>query len=342
MEEEYIINNKQCLIKMDSPLLEGWEECKDLKVLKAYAPIAEAEIPTGLRWKGSRIPAALWSQVLGTAEAFPNMEIMLSLYYNRHKHEWRIKCTEQKGSAASVYMADDGVHPEPGFSLLGSIHTHPNMKAFWSSTDAAYQGDYIGIHIVLGITQGLVSTSLCSIRTKHGVYDQELDLICEPVPLGVPHEANAEWVETIKAQRLKIEEYELQYRKIKGIKDPAAVSYFNNDDIYNYRDVHGWDPKVQKITMPETSSATWFDELQKKAQSSNKGEATFAVEALDQVGKVRLGLAWLFNNGMADQVEDILDEYYAAMTEDGDDFYDDSDDLAFTVGSPFDPNWEEK
>lgn len=340
MEEEYVINNKQCLIKIDSPLLEGWEECKDLKVLKAYAPIAEAEIATGLRWKGSRIPAALWSQVLGTAEAFPNMEIMLSLYYNRHKHEWRIKCTEQKGSAASVYMADDGVYPEPGFSLLGSIHTHPNMTAFWSSTDEAYQGDYIGIHIVLGITKGLVSTSLCSIRTKHGVYDQELDLICEPVPLGVPHEANAEWVETIKAQRLKIEEYELQYRKIKGIKDPAAVSYFNNDAIYNYRDAQGGDPKVQKITMPATSSATWFDELQKRAQSSNTGEATFAVEALDQVGKVRLGLAWLCNNGMAAQVEDILDEYYAAMTEDEDGFYDDSDDLAFAVGSPFDPNWE--
>ena len=62
MEEEYVINNKQCLIKMDSPLLEGWEECKDLKVLKAYAPIAEAEITPGLRWKGSRIPAALWSR----------------------------------------------------------------------------------------------------------------------------------------------------------------------------------------------------------------------------------------------------------------------------------------
>ena len=300
-----VVTSDQCMIRTDSPLLEGWENCNTVEALKAYADPTDYSIVPGLTWKGAQMSKELWSEVIGTAEAFPNMEINLSLYYNRKKEKWGVKCPEQKGYAASVSALDQGNYPDAGFALIGSLHTHPYMTAFWSTTDRKDQSKVAGVHIVLGLTKGKVTTTLCTIFTPFGEYDQLLDTICEPVDFAATHTANPEWVKTIKTQSY--------------VKPPTA--YTKPTGAWNSKTTNLW-AKTANSYMPHTvnytgswstavsSTAHALVELETQTKSTNPVIREKALLAKKQVAKVREALTWLEDNDFEDAASQVIDEVY--------------------------------
>ena len=199
--KDYVVGTDVVLAKLDSPNLEGWITVNSIKELKTYAkkPVDRAQYPTPV-WKGSKFPAALMKQVLGTIHEFPRMETAYSLYYNIRTKEWAVKCPEQNGSGASVSYEDDGSGMPDGYSIIGSIHTHPEMSAFWSGTDLNDQTKKHGIHFVFGLRDGLVSTSLCTVFTPTEQFNQDIREVVEDFDWAQVYEPVAEWVETIKKQ----------------------------------------------------------------------------------------------------------------------------------------------
>lgn len=199
--KDFVVGSDRVLAKLDSPNLKGWITVNSIKELVTYAkkPVDRTKYPTPV-WKGSKFPAALMKQVLGTIHEFPRMETAYSLYYNIRTKEWAVKCPEQNGGGASVSYEDDGSGMPEGYSIIGSIHTHPEMSAFWSGTDLNDQTKKHGIHFVFGLRGGLVATSLCTVFTPTEQFDQELREVVEDFDWNQVYEPVAEWVETIKKQ----------------------------------------------------------------------------------------------------------------------------------------------
>jgi proteasome lid subunit RPN8/RPN11 len=184
-------------------MLEGWEPCKDLEVIKAFAPKCNPKYQPGMVWVGSKMPSELFQKVLGTFAQFPKMETAYSIYYRLSDRSWHIKVPSQCGAGASVQFEDKGDGVPAGYALIGSIHTHPEMGAFWSGTDMNDQKSKYGLHMVFGLKDGKVAHHKCSIFTPTDKYDQEIWNVVEETDLDADYEAPPEWVEKIRAQDYK-------------------------------------------------------------------------------------------------------------------------------------------
>ena len=190
------------VVKIDSPLINGWEKVSDIETLLAHAdgPLPESDRPS-LSWVGSKMPAELLKQVLGTIRMFPRLETGYILLYRISDASWRVHCPNQSGSAGSVNFADDREdEARDGYAEIGTIHTHPEMSAFWSGTDMRDQRGKRGLHIVFGLRGGLVSQSLCTIFGQEAHFDVPLWDVCEQVDLAVEYPPVEAWVETIGKQ----------------------------------------------------------------------------------------------------------------------------------------------
>lgn len=199
--EEFYVGYDRILVKVDSPVLEGYEVCKSLDDLRASTMKKTPPIVPGVRWTGAKIPNALMSQILGTIHAFPKMETAYVLYYSTRENKWAAKCPEQNGAGAAVYFKDNGEPPAPGFATIGTIHTHPEMSAFWSGIDLDDQRSKWGIHMVFGLRDGFVDTTLCTVFTLTDKYDQKLEDVIEPIDFKHEWAPNKEWVEKIKRSK---------------------------------------------------------------------------------------------------------------------------------------------
>lgn len=198
---DYVIDNKDCLVRVDTKLIEGWDVCPDLKLLKTYAsPAIENKPVAGLKWKGGHIPATLMKRILGTMKAFPNKETLYTLYHNPRTLAWHADSPTQVGRGASVSGSDENSKLPDGFYYIGTVHSHPNMRAFWSGTDHKDQDSTFGLHFVFGLTEGRANSVLCSIFTTSSKYDQEFTDVCEAVDFQETMEADPGWVKIIEAQ----------------------------------------------------------------------------------------------------------------------------------------------
>ena len=202
--KNYAVGTDKVLAKLDSPTLSGWISVTSIDELKTYAknPVDREKCPEPV-WKGTKFPASLMQQVIGTIRQFPRMETAYSLYYNIRKKEWAVKCPDQNGSGASVSYEDDGTGMPEGFAIIGSIHTHPEMSAFWSGVDLNDQKKKHGIHFVFGLRNGYVSEYKCTVFTPTEQYDQNLEDVVEEFDWSQSYEPVAEWVEIIKKQAYK-------------------------------------------------------------------------------------------------------------------------------------------
>jgi len=202
-QRQYALGNDKCLLRVDSPLIGGWEEVKDLKQLMAYVqhPCRD-DVQEGMEWKGSKIPKELMENVLGTIHEFPHRETGYILCYRLSDNTWDIECPEQSGSGGGVSFHNTEERTD-GYTEVGTIHTHPEMGAFWSGTDRRDQEFKYGVHIVFGTKGGLVDTSLCSIFTPNGQHDIPIDTFTEDVDFKTVHPPVDEWVERIKAARYR-------------------------------------------------------------------------------------------------------------------------------------------
>lgn len=199
--KNFVVAQDGVRVRLEGPCLEGWVKPKNFEDLQSYAekPLDTERYP-GPKWIGSKMPASLMKQVLGTIHEFPHMETAFSLYYNALDGKWAVKCPEQSGAGASVSFYDDGTGMPEGFTLCGSIHTHPEMAAFWSGTDLTDQQFKAGIHIVFGLRNGLVHENKCTVFLPSTQEDQDIWSVVEEVDFNEVNEPVAEWVETIKRQ----------------------------------------------------------------------------------------------------------------------------------------------
>ena len=252
--KNYVVGTDKVLAKLDTPCLEGWITVDNIKELQTYSEkeINREDYPEPV-WKGTKFPAALMQQVLGTLHEFPHMETAYSLYYNVTTGEWAVKCPDQNGSGASVSYEDDGSGMPAGFSIIGSIHTHPEMSAFWSGTDLNDQKKKHGIHFVFGLHDGLVRYSLVTVFTPTEQFNQNIHDVVEDFDWAQVYPPVAEWVETIKKQayrrpvvvytgKTSVTSYKYNRNKYDWSRYGASgstSSYAGYSD-YDYDDHYGW------------------------------------------------------------------------------------------------------
>lgn len=199
MKRKYAIGNDKVLVYVDEPLVEGYEEAKAVSQIKAVCdhPVRD-DIVEGLVYRGAKIPADLVKDVFGTIRQYPNREVGFMLLYKGSEHKWKIQCPEQRGGGAAVTYK--GERDEEGYSEVGTIHTHPQMGAFWSGTDHANNAGKHGLHIVFGLSDGLVTSYKCTLYTVHNQYDQNLWNVMEEVSFTEKYPPRKEWTDIIDKQ----------------------------------------------------------------------------------------------------------------------------------------------
>lgn len=148
----YSIGTDRALILVGNPFVSGAVRAETLEDIMAVADGPAMPVPEGLRWRAPRIPGELMRRVIGTAGALP-FEICFQLLHNLQTREWDVHLGHQLGTATFVTSADDREDLK-GFMKVGSIHSHPNMGAFWSGTDMRANWENYGLHMVVGTSCG--------------------------------------------------------------------------------------------------------------------------------------------------------------------------------------------
>lgn len=218
-------------IYIDSPNAKGWHQCEPEEFFANQRPYDTELNKDLLKWTGAKVGKDLLLQVAALANCFPRMEIMVCLYYNSTEQKWLANVPKQKGSGAHVKYDDEDFDPPKGYEFLGTIHTHPEMSAFWSCVDRNDQNRKNGLHLVLGLRNGKINEVLCSLFYNGKQYDQpdayELPAADDPLP-----EVNEDW-------KAKVTMQELQEPKLNIVKDTTALlepdwypSYSSADFMY--------------------------------------------------------------------------------------------------------------
>lgn len=218
-------------IYIDSPNAKGWHQCEPEEFFANQRPYDTELNKDLLKWTGAKVGKDLLLQVAALANCFPRMEIMVCLYYSSTGQKWLANVPKQKGSGAHVKYDDENFDPPKGYEFLGTIHTHPEMSAFWSCVDRNDQNRKNGLHLVLGLRNGKINEVLCSLFYNGKQYDQpdayELPAADDPLP-----EVNEDW-------KAKVTMQELQEPKLNIVKDTTSLlepdwypSYSSADFMY--------------------------------------------------------------------------------------------------------------
>lgn len=218
-------------IYIDSPNAKGWHQCEPEEFFANQRPYDTELNKDLLKWTGAKVGKDLLLQVAALANCFPKMEIMVCLYYSSTEQKWLANVPKQKGSGAHVKYDDEDFDPPKGYEFLGTIHTHPEMSAFWSCVDRNDQNRKNGLHLVLGLRNGKINEVLCSLFYNGKQYDQpdayELPAADDPLP-----EVNEDWKSKVTMQ-------ELQEPKLNIVKDTTSLlepdwypSYSSADFMY--------------------------------------------------------------------------------------------------------------
>lgn len=218
-------------IYIDSPNAKGWHQCEPEEFFANQRPYDTELNKDLLKWTGAKVGKDLLLQVAALANCFPRMEIMVCLYYSSTEQKWLANVPKQKGSGAHVKYDDENFDPPKGYEFLGTIHTHPEMSAFWSCVDRNDQNRKNGLHLVLGLRNGKINEVLCSLFYNGKQYDQpdayELPAADDPLP-----EVNEDWKSKVTMQ-------ELQEPKLSIVKDTISLlepdwypSYSSADFMY--------------------------------------------------------------------------------------------------------------
>lgn len=218
-------------IYIDSPNAKGWHQCEPEEFFANQRPYDTELNKDLLKWTGAKVGKDLLLQVAALANCFPRMEIMVCLYYSSTEQKWLANVPKQKGSGAHVKYDDEDFEPPKGYEFLGTIHTHPEMSAFWSCVDRNDQNRKNGLHLVLGLRNGKINEVLCSLFYNGKQYDQpdayELPAADDPLPA-----VNEDWKSKVTMQ-------ELQEPKLNIVKDTTALlepdwypSYSSADFMY--------------------------------------------------------------------------------------------------------------
>lgn len=166
----FLFQKDKAFVQMNNSYIRGWAETEQATALDLVMPdTVEADID----YIGPTLALDEFLKVLGLFKWAAGVfgEATVVLVDNQGKLEVRVP--EQHGTAAhSTYIRPDtGALP-----IVGTIHSHPGMSAFWSGTDRNDQLKASGMHLVIGLERGtgLISDSLCSLFTLRTQKDYPL------------------------------------------------------------------------------------------------------------------------------------------------------------------------
>ena len=197
----YKITNAGVSVYTKALIAQGWEPCRTVTQLQAVASKDFPEDNRELHYVGPKMPVSWLKQVLGTIKQFPNDEVGFLLYINPQTDDWYVDVSTQHGGAAAVQFE----HKEApkGYMWIGTIHTHPEMPAFWSNTDVRDQTMRGGLHIVFGLSKGKPSSELISLFGINAGQTrvEPADIYEEILDYTQDYEPNDEWIKTIKEKQ---------------------------------------------------------------------------------------------------------------------------------------------
>lgn len=286
-------------IYIDSPNAKGWHQCEPEEFFANQRPYDTELNKDLLKWTGAKVGKDLLLQVAALANCFPRMEIMVCLYYSSTEQKWLANVPKQKGSGAHVKYDDEDFEPPKGYEFLGTIHTHPEMSAFWSCVDRNDQNRKNGLHLVLGLRNGKINEVLCSLFYNGKQYDQpdayELPAADDPLP-----EANEDW-------KAKVTMQELQEPKLNIVKDTTALlepdwypSYSSADFMYG----------SDSISPCLSDTASYFDVLNSAVKLDEPQLYELCAQLLEILGQN--DLAAVVDTAAAEAFADTVDACYEA------------------------------
>lgn len=281
-------------IYIDSPNAKGWHQCEPEEFFANQRPYDTELNKDLLKWTGAKVGKDLLLQVAALANCFPRMEIMVCLYYSSTEQKWLANVPKQKGSGAHVKYDDEDFDPPKGYEFLGTIHTHPEMSAFWSCVDRNDQNRKNGLHLVLGLRNGKINEVLCSLFYNGKQYDQpdayELPAADDPLP-----EVNEDW-------KAKVTMQELQEPKLNIVKDTTSLlepdwypSYSSADFMYG----------SDSISPCLSDTASYFDILNSAVKLDEPQLYELCAQLLEILGQN--DLAAVVDTAAAEAFADIVD-----------------------------------
>jgi len=215
-------------LEVDGPTVKGWHKAQLQEILGNQEESYDGRFDKDLlKWIGKPLPKEQMANVLALVSHYPHTEVSVLLYYNTDKQDWHFHVPKQKGSPASVEYNDDDYTPPKGYYFTGTIHTHPNLGAFWSGIDRADQAKKTGLHVVLGLREGKLEDYLVCLAYNGARYDQEKSVV--EMPEGDLPEAPQEWLDAVTADFSPA-----VHDKKEEEKDTSWRSRFNffEDDCY--------------------------------------------------------------------------------------------------------------
>lgn len=168
-------------IYIDTPTMQGWHKCATHKEFfanhDAYDESLDQEL---LKWVGPKVPVDITKKLMALSAIRPHTEVMVVLYFNPTDKTWLPHVPKQYGTAAHVDYDDEDYDPPQGYVFFGTVHTHPNMGAFWSGTDRNDQKGKPGLHVVLGLREGKIHDVKATLFYNGADYDQSKDVLEMP------------------------------------------------------------------------------------------------------------------------------------------------------------------
>lgn len=186
---------------LDTGLIQGWKEADSIAELCGYQKEYD-KAPSDrvcLQWLGAPVPEKVVGEALALIKHYNTFEIMLALFYNPETEDWIARVPQQYGTGAHVrYLESEDLEIPTGYYFQGTIHSHPNMGAFWSGTDTKDQGGKAGIHLVIGTdSAGNKTSSKASLFYAGKQYDADYAFLF-PEELPAVRE---DWVDRIEDMR---------------------------------------------------------------------------------------------------------------------------------------------
>lgn len=140
----YIITKNGPYMKKKLGLIESIAPVKNISILDELKPYAKMEIP--------KIPAHFVASTITFFKAVYNLhrsESIVLIFYNEETQDYQIIPPYQKVNSAALDYTKSTLSV-PGYSMIGTIHSHANFGAFHSGTDHKDEESFDGIHITFG------------------------------------------------------------------------------------------------------------------------------------------------------------------------------------------------
>ena len=149
------------------------------------------------RLTAPKIPSALFSRILAFFDAVgEEMKTEATVLLVFEDNQWDTVVPDQETTATSVRYTNTS-----GVRLAGSIHSHPQMSAAFSSTDEHDEAGFDGIHVVVADRGFLRPEISCAAVVSGRRIDLDPEDVIEGYDDGI--DFPAEWLDKIRPETVQ-------------------------------------------------------------------------------------------------------------------------------------------